>query len=87
MRSTASAGSFGLLNEPREVAGLAEGVDQLVGVLIECELDFVGELLLTVTPPDRLFPRGPVGGRVHEEHPRERRQVLPGAVSTKRRDD
>ncbi|MFP2894990.1 hypothetical protein [Corallococcus sp. 4LFB] len=79
--------AFGLLNEPGEVAGLLEGPDKLVGVLVQLDFDFVGELPLTVTPPDRLFPRGIVGGRVHEEHPRERGWVLPRAMRPKGRHD
>ncbi len=36
--------AFGLLDEPGEVAGLLEGPDKLVGVLISLDLNFVGEL-------------------------------------------
>ncbi|GEL72780.1 hypothetical protein [Myxococcus virescens] len=41
-----------LFNEAGEVAGLLEGPDALVGVLVQIHLDCVGELPLTVTPAD-----------------------------------
>ncbi len=56
-------------------------------MLVEVDFDFVDELPLTVTPPDRLFPRSTFGGRVHEEHPRERGQILPRAMRPKGRHD
>ncbi|WNZ65180.1 hypothetical protein QEG98_17025 [Myxococcus sp. MxC21-1] len=41
-----------LLNEAGEVAGLLEGPDVIVGVLVVLHLDFVGELPLTMAPAD-----------------------------------
>ncbi|SDX82697.1 hypothetical protein SAMN05444383_113109 [Myxococcus xanthus] len=76
-----------LFDEPGEVAGLLEGPDKLVGVLVQLDLNFIGELPLTVAPADSLFPRNAIGRWIHEQHPREHRQILPRTASTKRSDD
>ncbi|ABF91878.1 hypothetical protein MXAN_1205 [Myxococcus xanthus DK 1622] len=52
-------------------------------MLVQLDLNFVGELSLSVAPADCLFPRSAVGRWIHEQHSREHRQVLARPVGTK----